>query len=51
MESDDSAVSRAAHLTVGMLARSLAHLTSKVFLHKGLRCTFAVVVTVPSPAR
>ena len=42
MESDDSAVSRAAHLMVGTLAGSLAHVTSKVFLHKALRCNFQV---------
>jgi CCR4-NOT transcription complex subunit 1 len=32
MESDDGTISRAAHLMVGTLAGSLAHVTSKVFL-------------------
>ena len=41
-------LSHAAHLMVGMLAVSLAHVTSKVFLHKSLRCSFVVVVTVPA---
>jgi len=31
MESDDGTISRAAHLMVGTLAGSLAHVTSKVF--------------------
>jgi CCR4-NOT transcription complex subunit 1 len=34
MESDDGAISRSAHLMVGTLAGSLAHVTSKVFLLK-----------------
>lgn len=34
MEADDSAVSRSAHLMVGTLAGSLAHVTSKVILLK-----------------
>lgn len=34
MESDDGAISRSAHLMVGTLAGSLAHVTSKVFILK-----------------
>jgi hypothetical protein len=44
MESDDSAVSRAAHLMVGTLAGSLAHVTSKVFLHKVHGCSFQLYI-------
>jgi len=32
MESDDGTISRSAHLMVGILAGSLAHVTSKVFI-------------------
>lgn len=37
MESDDGAISRSAHLMVGTLAGSLAHVTSKVILLKALQ--------------
>lgn len=41
MEADDSAVSRSAHLMVGTLAGSLAHVTSKVILLKVFKIQFA----------